>query len=754
MHERNHYVYEFGPFHLDATRRVLLKEGEPVKLFPKEFDTLLVLVENNGELVEKDDLMHRVWQDAIVEDSNLTTNISHLRKILGERRNRHDYIVTVPGRGYRFVAGVRQAFDEVIVRERTTVTLEEEESASQPALERAFGESVKTLVRETEAIKASGYGQKKYFLILVTAVVVAAVAFELYRLITSDTPKNAAAVPFSAIKLNKLTNSGRAILAAMSPDGKYVVHVSKDVDGESLWLEQVATESNLQIAKPELVSYWGLTFSPDGEYVYCVTAESNKGKTSLTMIPVLGGPPRRLPVGPHGPISFSPDGRQFAFINALHDVFQLNVADAKGDSARLIATSTPPEKFIDISVGPAWSPDGNEIACAARKQDEAGYFYTVVGIRVADGAKRSLTTHRWSELGQIVWLPDAAGLVVVARESLSAPSQIWHLSLSGSDARRVTNDLNNYHGLSYNARTGSLMAVQTNVVSNVWVVTSVSLNQVERRQFPVDAGSALKIASASGRIEDVAWTHDGQVAYVSNGADGSNVWLWEPNAQGPRQLTIGARNIRGLAVSPDGRDLVFSSDRAGTFNLWRMNMSGGEPVRLTNGEGEISPRYSPDGRWVVYQRGYQNSGKIWRVPARGGEPIALTQTRAQRPDVSPDGNLIAYYTLDSNSLDRPWIFGVMPFDGGNLLKRFTFVPTVENRIVRWMPGGRGLAYLDRASGVSNIWVQPLGGGPPRRLSDFKDKHIDLFDWSPDGRRLAVVSVAETSDVVLIEPDSE
>ena len=132
MHNQNQYVYEFGPFHLDAIRRVLLKEGKPVKLFPKEFDTLLALVESNGELVEKDDLMHRVWQDTIVEDSNLTTNISHLRKILGETRNRHDYIVTVPGRGYRNVAGVRQAFDEVIVRERTTVTREEEESASQP----------------------------------------------------------------------------------------------------------------------------------------------------------------------------------------------------------------------------------------------------------------------------------------------------------------------------------------------------------------------------------------------------------------------------------------------------------------------------------------------------------------------------------------------------------------------------------------------------------------------------------------------
>ena len=93
MREQNHYVYEFGPFHLDATKRVLLKEGEPLKLFPKEFDTLLALVERNGEVVEKDDLMQRVWQGTIVEESNLTTNISHLRKLLGESRKDRKSVV-------------------------------------------------------------------------------------------------------------------------------------------------------------------------------------------------------------------------------------------------------------------------------------------------------------------------------------------------------------------------------------------------------------------------------------------------------------------------------------------------------------------------------------------------------------------------------------------------------------------------------------------------------------------------------------
>lgn len=131
MNEQNHYIYEFGPFRLDARKRLLLREGEPVKLFPKEFDTLLALVERTGAVLDKDELMRRVWGDVVVEESNLTTNISHLRKVLGEKPNQHQYIVTVPGQGYRFVAGVRAVgFDEVMVRERTRVTLEQEEVES------------------------------------------------------------------------------------------------------------------------------------------------------------------------------------------------------------------------------------------------------------------------------------------------------------------------------------------------------------------------------------------------------------------------------------------------------------------------------------------------------------------------------------------------------------------------------------------------------------------------------------------------
>jgi DNA-binding winged helix-turn-helix (wHTH) protein/TolB-like protein/Tfp pilus assembly protein PilF len=108
MSKQPHHIYEFGPFRLDAQKRLLLRDGQLVKLFPKEFDTLLALVEKSGQDVKKEELMRRIWPDSFVEDSNLTTNISHLRKALGENARQRQYIVRAPGGGYRFVAKVKE----------------------------------------------------------------------------------------------------------------------------------------------------------------------------------------------------------------------------------------------------------------------------------------------------------------------------------------------------------------------------------------------------------------------------------------------------------------------------------------------------------------------------------------------------------------------------------------------------------------------------------------------------------------------
>jgi DNA-binding winged helix-turn-helix (wHTH) protein len=103
--------YEFGPFRLDAVKRLLLQEGRVVPLPPKALDTLLLLIENSNRVVEKRELMDAIWPDSFVEEANLTQNVSILRKALGERADEHRYVVTVPGRGYRFVANLARTND-------------------------------------------------------------------------------------------------------------------------------------------------------------------------------------------------------------------------------------------------------------------------------------------------------------------------------------------------------------------------------------------------------------------------------------------------------------------------------------------------------------------------------------------------------------------------------------------------------------------------------------------------------------------
>ena len=101
------HVYEFGEFHLDAAKRLLWRDGVPVPLTPRVFETLLYMVEHHDTVLDKERLMEAVWPDSIVEENNLTQNISTLRRVFGETPGSHHYIVTVPGRGYRFVANVR-----------------------------------------------------------------------------------------------------------------------------------------------------------------------------------------------------------------------------------------------------------------------------------------------------------------------------------------------------------------------------------------------------------------------------------------------------------------------------------------------------------------------------------------------------------------------------------------------------------------------------------------------------------------------
>ena len=210
-----------------------------------------------------------------------------------------------------------------------------------------------------------------------------------------------------------------------------------------------------------------------------------------------------------------------------------------------------------------------------------------------------------------------------------------------------------------------------------------------------------------------------------------------------------------LGFAPGGPYVVYTSAHVGTINLWRLDTKSGASVQLTHGNGESRPQCSPDGRSVIYEQGIGNVKRtLWKVPIEGGEPVRLTEFHALRPAISPDGRNIAFFFMDRSRANSPWCVGVVSTNGGEMTAQFDIPATVISRFVNWTADSRNVAYINDIGGVSNIWLQPLAGEPPRQITNFQSGRILAFDWSRDGKQFVFSQATESSYVALATGISE
>ncbi len=793
------HLYEFGPYRLDASERQLWRGAEAVRLTPKELDTLSALVRGAGRLMSKEELLKEIWPDTFVGEATLAQNVFTLRRALGEAEGGRSYIETVPRRGYRFAAAVRVVrvggetdfetpahagagrFElesvasqaSIVNRNGATVgasdTREEAESADAsevnapdvgdaPTATPSSNVAASTTPTNAEAALFAAHQRETrghhpvraaVIISIVAFVSVAALVYFVYRFSVRPEAERASvrAPAFQSMKVTRLPATGAVSEAVISPDGKYFAYVSSEPGRQSVgvWIRQVGAASNMQqlVAPAEETFYGGLTFSPDSLHVYYGLARPGPQPPSLYRVPVLGGPPEKILEGFNitgpAPIAFSPDGRRMAFVRGGGgDERALVVADSAGGNERSLATLKPPLIFGL----PSWSPDGKTIVCAdgsAERAESSTPYIGITSFDAATGAETRVTNERWVNVSQISWLPDSKGLVLSASEEELSPSQIWQLDFPSGEARRVTNDLNTYLGASLTSDGAALVTVQTDRVPNIWVAPAG------------DAARARQLTTGSGKFDGyygVAWAPDGRIVYASVASGSWDIWTMNADGTGQRQLTVGARSNYGPSVSTDGRRIVFVSNRAGgAFNIWRMDADGSNPLQLTRGRGENFAHFTPDGRWVVYAAiGYGQANAIWKVPADGGEPVKLTDKPASWPFVSPDGKSFVCTYGGANPFSAPQL-AVISIDGGEPTKLFDIPPTFNANTV-WLPDNRGVAFLDSRTGTNNVWMQPLSGGKPVQLTDFKSDGVAAYDWSRDGRVVATRSVESTS-VVLI-----
>ena len=567
-------------------------------------------------------------------------------------------------------------------------------------------------------------------ILALSTLALALVGFGVYKLVGKKTP-----APFQTMTIERLTTTGNARKAAISPDGKYVAFVTAEAGQQSLWVRQTATRSDIRIIPPTEQYYDGLTFSPDGNYVYYVRSTSAYMAGALYRIPALGGESRKLVERVDSPVAFSPESNRAAFIRDNRELgTALIVAEADGTGEQQISARKIPDPFVES--GLSWSPDGKNIAIGAYS---GGACY-VMTVQVSDGSVKRVGVKGWHRIVTVAWLPDSSGLVLSAVEAPNTPVQLWELSYPDGQARRITNDLNDYVDLDLTADSSALVTVLREFHSNIWLDSGHPSSQSKQISFS---------AATQDGLFGLAWTVDGRIAYASLASGHRDLWAMDEDGSHPRQLTSGADLQFFSTPSPcSNGSILFGAGVFGSANIWSIDPDGGNRKQLTHEGTNGAPTCSPDGKWVVFNASQGGDYTLWRVPIPSGTPEQLTSYASSYPAVSPDRKWIAfnYYAVTGTSK-----IGVIPFNGGQPVKTFDYSASsfAGYPIVRWTQDGRYLTYIRDQQGVSNIWAQPLDGGPPKQLTDFPTGQIFNFAWSRDGHELALALGSQTSDVVLI-----
>ncbi len=569
-------------------------------------------------------------------------------------------------------------------------------------------------------------------MVVLALIAAAAVAFFLFK-----SHGHGNALTAQNMRPEKLTESGKAAGVAISPNGQYVVYVLRNGEMQGLMVRQVATGSDVQILAPAVSIFYGLTFSPDGNYIYyCEASKENQLFSSLYKMPVLGGNPQQIVRDIDTSITFSPDGKQFAFIRGIPDkgVFNLLVANADGSGEKVLISKSGNISTNGL-LAPAWSPDGRTIIFASLLPSVSSQLNE---FSLDTGAVRTLYATRGA-LGRPHWLPDGDALLVPMRdESGGAQGQLWKVSYPSGEAQRLTNDLTDYSlpWLDLTADGSSVVTVETSVSLDLWAAPAG------------DSSRATQLTSGGPSIFGVSILSRDRVVFVNRNRE-----VFTANFDGSdRTLVAGSdRNILFVYGCGDGKHIVYSVPSGNGSAIWRMDADGSNTVQLTHDKSALLPVCSLDGSMVTFD--YEDQLSSWRMGIDGTNPTSLSLQHQTSPFVflSRDNKLVLYRLGHPESPQRRDDLVAAPVQGGP--PAFSFEVPIgggAQGLPQWAPDGHGVDFVLTRGGATNIWRQPVPSGTLKQITNFPSGIIRSFNWSPDGKILFLSHGTQSSEIILLK----
>ena len=459
-------------------------------------------------------------------------------------------------------------------------------------------------------------------------VVLGAAVFGVYSIL-----HRSVAAPFQNFTITQVTNSSRAVVAAISPDAKYVLTVMNDKGLNSLWLRNVATGSDTQVVPPS-ANIPSVAFSPDGNYIYFRKAENAIASDfNIYRTPVLGGTPKAVVHDVDSAFTFSPDGQRLAYIRANNPEpgkYRVLSANLDGGDEKVLLIE-PMQSGLARSM--AWSPDGKRIAYPVFQPGDA-----LGGINLLDVQTGKIQTLAFADkaIFEMNWSSAGDGLFVNYQQK--GPNfnrrQIGFVGLADGQLRPISRDTNSYATLSLSADGKSLATVQRKVVSNFYVL-------------PGEGSASADISpvtSGGEHIQFFTWAADGSLLT----SDPSQLVRTDANGSNPTQLLSDpAANILSLWQCGDYIVFPWAFHDNNTFSIWRVNADGSHPAKLADIKFDGFPVCATNHNWVYY---FNDAKQLWRVSLDGsgkvepvpGSSVAGGFLTGRGMGISPDGKTLVY----------------------------------------------------------------------------------------------------------------
>jgi len=721
--------YRFGACLLDPESRILLRDGQPVAMAGKTLDLLVLLIERHGKIVDKDELLSRIWPGRMVEEANLTQGICTLRKILGDNPTDHRYIATVAGRGYQFVAPVAEL------------------PSPEGPVAAPGGRSAATADPRRNRMLWTGAGFS------VLGLFAVAVWFWAGARARSPAVERPQAVPFTAML-------GSVSRPAFSPDGKEIAYTwsGEDAANQSIYVKLIGSETHLRLTTPpgsDTTPAW----SPDGRFI--AFYRKLPGASGYYIVSALGGAVRqilRMDVDDTmARAAWFPDGRRLVVVqpmvaeppnpSAAFPEFQFRLVSVDIATGQQRALTSPPAGSPSSDSRPVFSPDGKTLAFVRQTHAVSEVYLMPMGGRPWRLTAPGLVTG-------LDWTADSREIVYSVIQETAF--DLWRMPISGGPARWITS--------SAEFLADPTVARQGGRLAYALAITNESLWRVDLSgSDPPKAGPPKPTMRSTQAEIDPMYSPDGRkVAFSSDRTGTWAIWVSDPDGRDPLQLTHGT----GLWVgsprwSPNGSLIAFDSVQEGKSEIYVVPAGGGDPRRITRHQADdVVPGWSRDGKWIYFASNRSGNVQIWKAPAATGESLAtpalqVTQGGGFNAIESADGKYLYFAVLKGPGKAGLWR---RPLAIGPEACEEPVLESLQYWGI-WALGPNGIFFLEHPDGLPNAnadlkYMDLVSGRITRLLKVDKPMNWQtrVITVSPDGRHLIYEAYGDLrrSNIVLVE----